>query len=69
MPNEIHTYTTLRKQMHDALKAEHPEWVDPDGESPILDLYDARFAELLTLARSPAGEEAQGASSSFSRTD
>jgi len=64
MRNETQTYTTLRERMHEALAAEHPEWIEADGESPMLDLYDARFAEVLTLLRpraaeSPVGEDAR----------
>lgn len=49
MPDQTEAYTALQKRMHEALVAEHPEWIAPDGESPMLDLYDARFAELLNL--------------------
>lgn len=47
MTTEIRTYAELRRRMHDALAAEHPEWIEPNGESPMLDLYDGRLAELL----------------------
>jgi hypothetical protein len=30
-----------------ALRAQHPEWVQPNGASPICDSYESRFAELL----------------------
>jgi hypothetical protein len=44
---QIHTYTELRKQIHDDLRIQHPEWVQPNGESPICDSYESRFVELL----------------------
>lgn len=53
MKDRIQDYTALRKRMHDALAAEHPEWIEDDGGSPMLDLYDARFAQLLTRLESP----------------
>lgn len=52
MKDEIQDYTHLQEQMHEALAAEHPEWIEADGGSPMLDLYDARFAELLTMIQS-----------------
>jgi hypothetical protein len=46
-PHQIHTYSELRQQIHDDLRIQHPEWVKPDGESPICDSYEARLLELL----------------------
>src|SRR6516162_2758389 len=42
-----HTYAELRQQIHDDLRLQHPEWIQPDGESPICDSYEARLMELL----------------------
>jgi hypothetical protein len=42
-----HTYAELRQQIHDDLRIQHPEWVQPNGESPICDSYEARLIELL----------------------
>jgi len=47
LPHQIHTYTELRQQIHDDLRIQHPEWVQPNGESPMCDSYDARLMELL----------------------
>jgi hypothetical protein len=47
MSHQIHTYTELRQQIHDDLRVQHPEWVKPDGESPVCDFYEARLMELL----------------------
>jgi hypothetical protein len=44
---QIHTYAELRKQIHDDLRTQHPEWVQPNGESPMCDSYESRFVELL----------------------
>ena len=33
----------LRQQIHDDLRRQHPEWVLPNGESPICDAYEARL--------------------------
>jgi hypothetical protein len=43
----MHTYTELRQQIHDDLRLQHPEWVQPNGESPICDSYEARLTELI----------------------
>ena len=47
VPHQIHTYTELRQQIHDDLRIQHPEWVQPNGESPMCDSYDARLTEVL----------------------
>jgi hypothetical protein len=44
---EIRTYAELRQQIHHDLRIQHPEWVQPNGESPICDSYESRLAELL----------------------
>jgi hypothetical protein len=46
-PHQIHTYTELQQQIHDDLRIQHPEWVQPNGESPMCDSYEARLMELL----------------------
>jgi len=52
MSHQIHTYTELRRQIHDDLRIQHPEWIQPNGESPICDSCESRLTELLdTLAR------------------
>jgi hypothetical protein len=43
MSHQIHTNTELRKQIHSDLRIQHPEWVEPNGESSmrIMELLDA----------------------------
>jgi len=41
----------LRQQVHDDLRKQHPEWVQPNGESPMCDAYEAR---LINLIENPA---------------
>jgi hypothetical protein len=43
----IRTYAELRRQIHDDLRLQHPDWVQPNGESPICDSYEARLMELI----------------------
>jgi hypothetical protein len=42
-------YAALQREMHDALIAQHPEWIGTDGDCPTCDDYDRRFAELLSF--------------------
>ena len=52
VPHQIHTYAELRKQIHDDLRIQHPEWVKSNGECPTCDSYESRLTEMLgTLTR------------------
>src|SRR4029077_14372385 len=47
---EVPAYTQLQREMHDALRAQHPDWILPNGDCPTCDAYDARFGELLIVS-------------------
>ena len=47
MVRQVHTYADLRKQIHDDLRIQHPEWIEANGESPMCDSYEARLLEVL----------------------
>ena len=47
MVHQIHTYADLRKQLHEDLRTQHPEWIQPNGESPLCDSYEARLMKTL----------------------
>jgi hypothetical protein len=49
MLHQLHTYTDLRKQIHDDLRIQHPEWVNPNGDSPMCDSYEARLMQTLDV--------------------
>jgi hypothetical protein len=49
-PDEIRSYTQLQQQIHDALRVQHPEWVEPNGDCPTCESYESRLAELLGLS-------------------
>ena len=51
MRHEIHTYSALLRQIHNDLRVQHPEWIQPNGESPLCDSYEARLMELLDGSR------------------
>jgi hypothetical protein len=46
---EIRSYTELQEQVHDALRIQHPEWIETNGDCPTCDSYESRLAELLGL--------------------
>ena len=47
---EVELYGQLQQQIHEALRRQHPEWVQANGESPMCDAYESRLAELLGLS-------------------
>jgi hypothetical protein len=51
---EVPGYTELQREMHDALRAQHPEWIETDGKSPTCDYYESLFAVLLVSHRAHA---------------
>jgi len=57
VPHQIHTYTELRQQIHDDLRIQHPEWIQPNGESPMCDSYEARLLQLLDTSTRPGINE------------
>ena len=49
-PGEIRSYVQLQQQIHNALREQHPEWVEPNGDCPTCESYESRLAELLRLS-------------------
>jgi len=49
---QIRTYADLQKQLHRDLMAQHPEWIEANGDCPTCESYDRRFAELITVFES-----------------
>ena len=47
MVRNLITYMDLQKQIHHDLRSQHPEWVQPNGESPLCDSYEARLINTL----------------------
>jgi hypothetical protein len=39
----IRGYAELRALIRASLQSQHPEWIQPDGNSPMCDEYDARL--------------------------
>ena len=51
MLHQLNTYADLRKQIHNDLRIQHPEWIQPNGESPMCDSYEARLMETLDVLK------------------
>jgi hypothetical protein len=51
---EVSGYIELQREMHDALRVQHPEWIEADGKSPRCDYYESLFAILLVSHRAHA---------------
>jgi hypothetical protein len=47
---KVPAYAQLQREMHDALLAQHPEWILANGDCPTCDAYDERFAQLLNVS-------------------
>ena|SRR5437870_7167049 len=47
MDHQIHTYSALLRQIHNDLRIQHPDWIQPNGDSPLCDSYEARLMKLL----------------------
>ena len=52
VPGAIRTYAELQKQIHEDLRVQHPEWVGPNGDSPICNSYEQRLDELIRFFES-----------------
>jgi hypothetical protein len=50
--SEVGSYVQLQHQIHDALREQHPEWIEQNGNCPTCESYESRFAELLTIFQS-----------------
>jgi len=50
MLDKLNSYIQLKQQIHDALRVQNPDWVEPSGNCPTCDSYESRFAKLLGLS-------------------
>jgi hypothetical protein len=48
----VRTYRELQRQLHKDLLAQHPEWIDADGNCPTCDDYERRLAQLISIFKS-----------------
>ena len=54
-PGEIHTYRELQQRIHEDLRAQHPEWIEPNGDCPTCESYERRLAESIAIFQSAKG--------------
>ena len=47
MAQRIDAYGELVQQIRNDLRLQHPEWIEPNGQCPMVDSYEARLIELL----------------------
>ena len=50
MSDETHSYIDLQKLIHDAIRRQHPDWVQPNGDCLTCESYELRFAEMPGLS-------------------
>ena len=59
MAHKVRTFADLPKRIRHDLRIQHPEWIQPNGESPMCDSYEARLMKLLASSiRSGPGDTA-----------
>jgi len=47
MSYPTNSYSELQQQIHQDLRVQHPEWIEPNGSCPTCDSYERRLAELI----------------------
>ena len=52
MSEQIHSYPELQQQIHEDLRIQHPDSVEPNGECPTCESYERRLSELIGLFQS-----------------
>jgi hypothetical protein len=57
MAQKVHIFAELLRQIRNDLRLQHPEWIQPNGESPLCDSYEARLMELLDASRPMDSDE------------
>ena len=50
MIRKLETYAGLVQQIRNDLRLQHPDWVQPNGQCPMCDSYEARLLELLDVS-------------------
>jgi hypothetical protein len=48
----VRTYGELQRKLHKDLLAQHPEWIDADGNCPTCNDYERRLAQLISVFKS-----------------
>jgi hypothetical protein len=51
MAHKVDTHAALLQQIRNDLRLQHPEWIQPNGQSPMCDFYEARLIDLLSIPK------------------
>jgi len=54
LAHQADAYAGLLQQVRNDLRVQHPEWIQPNGQCPACDSYEARLIELLSI---PGGQK------------
>ena len=49
MVHKVDTYANLVQQIRNDLRLQHPDWIQPNGQCPMCDCYEALLIELLSI--------------------
>jgi len=55
--HKIATYADLLQQIRNDLRLQHPDWIQPNGQCPMCDSYEARLIKLLDASLSGESNE------------
>ena len=64
MAHKVRTFAELLQQIRNDLRIQHPDWVQPNGKSPMCDSYEARLMELLAASMGGGPSETTAVSDS-----
>jgi hypothetical protein len=64
MAHKVRTFAELLQQIRNDLRVQHPDWVQPNGKSPMCDSYEARLMKLLAASIQTGDNETSALSDS-----
>jgi hypothetical protein len=50
MDHNLGSYAGLLQQIHNDLRLQHPDWIQPNGQCPLCDSYEERLLKLLDIS-------------------
>ena len=65
MANQVDAYGDLLQEIRNDLRLQHPDWIQPNGQCPMCDFYEARLIKLLD-ASTPGQSNGNPAATVFS---
>ena len=58
--HKVDTYANLVHQIRNDLRLQHPDWIQPNGQCPTCDSYEARLIKLLDASIASGSSETTG---------